>query len=69
MRTAWRMILILALIAPFVVAPLFVVYRSSCVDEGKRVDEWSVVAPWDDPASDCRDHETGFEVLRDEVGL
>ena len=73
MRTAfgagWRMILFLAVIAALVVSPLFLVYRSKCLDDGKRVDEWSLVAPWDDPPSDCRRHQNGFEVLQDEVGL
>ncbi len=66
---AWRMIVLLILIAPLAVGPLFLVYRSQCLEDGKRVDEWSLVAPWDDPPSDCRGHENGFEVLRDEVGL
>jgi hypothetical protein len=63
------MIVMLAVIAALVAAPLFLVYRSKCLDEGKRVDEWSFVAPWDDPPSDCRRHQNGFEVLRDELGL
>ena len=50
-------------------APLFLVYRSKCVEDGKRVDSWSLVAPWDDPPSDCRRHQNGFEVLKDELGL
>jgi len=33
------------------------------------VDSWSFVAPWDDPPSDCRHHQNGFEVLKDELGL
>ncbi len=73
MRTAfgagWRMILFLVVIAALVVSPLFVVYRSKCLEDGKRVDSWSIVAPWDDPPSECRGHENGFEVLRDEVGV
>ena len=73
MRTAfgagWRLILMLAVIAALIVSPLFVVYRSKCLDEGERVDEWALVAPWDDPPSDCRRHQNGFEVLKDEVGL
>ena len=67
--TGWRMILMLLLIAPLIVAPLFLVYRSKCIENGERVDSWSIVAPWDDPPSDCRGHQTGFEVLKDEVGL
>ena len=73
MRTAfgilWRLAVTLAVIAAIVIAPTFLVYRSKCVDDGKQVDEWSLVAPWDDPPSDCREHENGFEVLKDEVGL
>ena len=69
MRTSlgalWRFIVIVALIS----APLFLVYRSKCVEDGERVDSWSLVAPWDDPPSDCRGHQNGFEVLQDELGL
>ena len=65
----WRMIIFIVLIAALVVAPLFVVYRSKCVENGKRVDSWNFVAPWDDPPSDCRHHQNGFEVLQDELGL
>ena len=66
---AWRMVVLLILIAPLAVGPLFLVYRSKCLEDGKPTDSWSLVAPWDDPPSDCRGHENGFEVLRDEVGL
>ena len=65
----WRMILMFAVIAALAVSPLFLVYRSKCVEDGKRQDSWSLVAPWDDPPSDCRGHQNGFEVLKDEVGL
>ena len=65
----WRMILFLAVIAALVVSPLFLVYRSKCLEDGQRVDSWSLVAPWDDPPSDCRRHQNGFEVLKDELGF
>ncbi len=69
MGTALRLVLVLVLIAAVIIAPLFLIYRSKCTEDGKRVDSWSLVAPWDDPPSDCRRHENGFEVLKDEVGL
>ena len=69
MGTGFRLAIFLALIVALVVAPLFLVYRSKCVEDGKRVDSWSLVAPWNDPPSDCRRHQNGFEVLKDEVGL
>ena len=73
MRTALgagvRLVIFFAIIAALAAAPLFLVYRSKCVEDGKRVDSWSLVAPWDDPPSDCRRHQNGFDVLRDEVGL
>ena len=67
--TGWRMIFMFAAIAAVAVGPLFLVYRSKCVEDGRPQDSWALVAPWDDPPSDCRGHQTGFEVLRDEVGL
>jgi hypothetical protein len=73
MRTAygagWRFALFLILIVALIVGPLFLVYRSKCVENGKHVDSWSFVAPWDDPPSDCRGHQTGFEVLTDRLGF
>ena len=73
MRTAFgagvRLVIFFVLIAALAIAPLFLVYRSKCVEDGKRVDSWSLVMPWDDPPSDCRRHQNGFEVLKDEVGL
>ena len=69
MRTAFSSLWRIGLIALLVASPLFVVYRSKCREDGKRVDEWSLVAPWDDPPSGCRNHQNGFEILRDEVGL
>ena len=67
--TGVRLAIILVVIAAIVIGPLFLVYRSKCVEEGKRVDSWSLVAPWDDPPSECRRHENGFDVLRDELGI
>lgn len=67
--TGFRLVLFLVVIVALVIAPLFLVYRSKCIEDGKRVDSWNLVAPWDDPPSDCRRHQNGFEVLRDEVGL
>jgi hypothetical protein len=73
MRTAfgagWRFALFLVVIVALAVSPLFLVYRSRCIEYGKQVDSWSLVAPWDDPPADCTRHETGFDVLRGEVGL
>jgi hypothetical protein len=67
--TGWRMIFMFAAIVALAVGPLFLVYRSKCVEDGKRQDSWALVAPWDDPPSDCRGHQNGFEVLTDELGL
>jgi len=41
----WRLILFGIVIAALVVSPLFLVYRSKCLENGKRVDSWSFVAP------------------------
>ena len=67
--TGVRLAVVLALVAAVILGPLFLIYRSRCVEDGKRVDSWSLVAPWDDPPSDCRKHRNGFEVLKEEVGL
>jgi hypothetical protein len=67
--TVVRLVIFAVVIAAVIAVPLFLVYRSKCVEDGKRVDSWSFVAPWDDPPSDCRRHQNGFEVLQDELGL
>jgi hypothetical protein len=67
--TGLRLVVFIAVIAAIIVGPLFLIYRSRCLEDGKRVSSWSLVAPWDDPPSDCRGHESGFEVLKEEVGL
>ena len=67
--TGFRFVLFLVVILALVATPLFLVYRSKCVEDGKRVDSWSIVAPWDDPPSDCRRHKNGLEVLSEEIGL
>jgi len=69
MSAGWRFALFLIVIVALVVAPLFLVYRSQCIEDGKPADTWSLVAPWDDPPSDCRGHETGFEVLTERLGF
>ena len=65
----WRLALFLIVIVALVIGPLFLVYRSQCVENGERADSWSIVAPWDDPPADCRGHENGFEVLTDRLGF
>ncbi|MEX2195110.1 MAG: hypothetical protein WD844_07470 [Thermoleophilaceae bacterium] len=64
-----RTLLLLALIVAVAAIPLLVVYRSECPgDDGPRT-RWSFVAPFSDPPGDCRGHQSGVEVVLDEVGL
>lgn len=62
-------ILALVVILVVVAIPLLFVYRSQCPDGGKLSTSYSFVAPWDDPDRDCRNHQRGFEVVTDEIGL
>ena len=48
---------------------LLTVYRSRCPEHGKLVTRWSFVAPWENPPADCRRNQSGFSVLRDDLGL
>jgi hypothetical protein len=70
-RVLWRLVPVFALVAVAVALPLVVVHRSRCPAErsGKIQTEWSLVAPLDEVARDCRRDQTGWEVLREEVGL
>lgn len=59
----------IAIIVVVVAVPLVFVFRSSCPDQGGVRTEYTFVPPWDDPPSDCRQHERGYEILLDEIGL
>jgi hypothetical protein len=61
-----RLALIVALTLAVVLIPLLTIYRSTCEEKSTR---YSLVAPWDDPPADCRDHRSGLDLLRKEVGL
>jgi hypothetical protein len=62
-------IVVVVLILVVVAVPLLLVYRSSCPDNGERSTSYNFVAPWDDPPRECRDHQQGFDVLTEEIGL
>jgi hypothetical protein len=67
--TALRIVVIVAVIAAFAVAPLFLVERSHCRERGKEETRWAFRLPDDEPPRRCRDTENGFEILRDYTGL
>ena len=67
--TGVRLIVFLAIALAVISVPLLVVYRSSCRDDDGRETRWTFVAPWDDPPGECRNHDNGFQVIRDEIGL
>ncbi len=62
-------ILALAVVLVVVAIPLLFVYRSQCRDGDEPATSYSVVPPWDDPDKQCRNHQRGFEVITDEIGL
>lgn len=62
-------IVTIVLIVVVAAVPLLFVYRSSCPEGDGRSTSYSFVAPWNDPPSRCSNHQRGFEVVRDEVGL
>jgi hypothetical protein len=61
-----RLVLIVALTLALVLIPLLTIYRSTCEGDSTR---YSLVPPWDDPPADCREHRSGLDLLREEVGL
>jgi hypothetical protein len=67
--TSVRLMVFLAIAVALISVPLLIVYRSDCREDGGRENRWTFVAPWDDPPSECRNHDNGFQVIRDEVGL
>lgn len=62
-------IVVIVLILVVIAVPLLFVYRSQCPENGERATTYNVVPPWDDPPRECGDHERGFEVLTDAIGL
>jgi hypothetical protein len=67
--TTVRLIVFFAIAVALISVPLLIVYRSECREDGGRENRWTFVAPWDDPPGECRNHDNGFQVIRDEVGL
>jgi hypothetical protein len=59
----------IVVIAVIVAIPLITVYKSKCGSGDDRETEYSFVLPWNDPSEDCRDHQNGFEIVTDAVGL
>ena len=62
-------IVVVVVILVVVAIPLLFVYRSQCPDGGELATSYSVVPPWDNPPEECRNHQRGFDVLTDEIGL
>lgn len=58
--------LVVVLLIVAIAVPLTTIYRSKCAG---RERSWSFVAPWDDPPADCRGHQRGYEILKDELGI
>ena len=64
--TGWRLVLFLVLLAAVVALPLISIQQSRCPGEGVS---YSIVAPWDDPPAECRDHKTGLKLILEEIGI
>jgi hypothetical protein len=62
-------IVVVVVIVLVVAIPLLLVYRSGCPDNGERATRYSVVLPWNDPPEECRNHQPGYEIVVDELGL
>jgi hypothetical protein len=67
--TGVRLILIVALLAVLVAIPLVTVYRSTRCEGERRSARYEFVPPWDDPPAECRRNQSGFDLIRDELGL
>lgn len=59
-------IVVIVLIA---LVPLFTIYKSSCGRGDERETQYNFVLPWNDPPAECRDAQSGFEIVTDAVGL
>ena len=62
-------LIVIAVIVVIAVVPLFMIYKGSCGEGGDRETTYKFVPPWDDPPKDCRDEQSGFEIVKDAVGL
>lgn len=61
--------LVVVLIVVVALVPLFLVHRGTCGRGQDRGTEYNFVAPWNDPPTDCRANQSGFDVVKDAVGL
>ncbi len=64
--TLARLAAILAVLAALIAVPLVTVHRSKCERGTTR---YSFVPPWEDPPAECRDHQSGLEMIQSELGL
>ena len=62
-------VIAIAVIVVIALVPLFTIYKSSCGKGAERETAYNFVLPWNDPPADCRDAESGFEIVKDAVGL
>lgn len=62
-------LIVVAVILVVAAVPLVLVYRSECPAGDDPVTSYDIVAPWDDPPQRCEDHEQGYEIVLDGLGL
>ena len=66
------MLVTLAVVVALISIPLVTLYQSSCREGGKRKERetrYSFVLPWKDPPAECRNHKSGLDLAREELGL
>ena len=65
-----QFLVILVVIAVLVSLPLASIYRSTCGKRGDTRTEYTFVVPIvGDPPEDCRNHDNGFAIIGEEIGL
>ena len=64
-------LIVLAIVVIVVIAlvPLFTIYKSTCGKGDEQETQYNFVLPWNDPPAECRDDQSGFEIVKDAVGL
>ncbi len=61
--------IVLVVIVVIALVPLFLVYKGTCGSGQDRATEYNIVLPWNDPPADCRGTQTGFDIVKEAVGL
>jgi hypothetical protein len=60
-------LVVVGVIAVVALIPLLLVYRSTCPEGDSQVTTYSFVLPWSEPPAECRNHQSGLDLVREQL--